>query len=171
MNFLNNLGLVLLTMAGYSIGRILPGKKYQVATELFDGGIIVVLWIGALASGFVGKRFSILLWFGIGILIGSLITLVVRPTLPSADIKIRTEEKRKNIFQKLWLGWKAFAFRMGNFQGRLILLLFYFTIVTPFGIINRFFRDPLCLKKPAGDSFWITLVTSEKEIKDARRQY
>jgi len=157
-------------MVGYSIGRVLPGKKYKITAELFDGGIIVALWVGALVSSFAEKWFSILLWFGIGILIGSLITLVVRSTLPPEAIEILIE-KKKNVFQKLWVVWVAFAFRMGNFQGRLILLLFYFTIVTPFGIINRFFRDPLYLKKPANDSFWFTLTAPEKKIEDARRQY
>jgi len=170
MDFLSNIGLVLVTMVGYSTGRVLPGKKYKVTPELFDGGIIVVLWVGALVDCYVGKWLSILLWFGIGILVGSLITLVVRSTLSHACIEIPIEEKKK-IFQKLWMEWKTFAFRMGNFQGRLILLLFYFTIVTPFGIINRFFRDPLYLKKPTGDSFWFTLTTPEKKIEDARRQY
>ena len=170
MDFLSNLGLVLLTMVGYSIGRVLPGKKHKVTVELFDGGIIVALWVGALVSSFEEKWFSILLLFGIGILIGSLITLVVRSTLPPADIEIIIE-KKKNVFQKLWVEWIAFAFRMGNFHGRLILLLFYFTIVTPFGIINRFFRDPLYLKKPTSDSFWFTLTAPEKKIEDARRQY
>jgi hypothetical protein len=60
---------------------------------------------------------------------------------------------------------------MGNFQGRLILLLVYFTIVAPFGIINSFFRDPLHLKKPTGDSFWFTRTPPEEKIEDARRQY
>lgn len=170
MDFLSNLGLVLLTMVGYSIGCVLPGKKYEVTAELFDGGTIVVLWVGALVFSFEEKWFSIFLWFGIGILIGLLITLVVRSTLPPADIEVLIE-KKKNVFQKLWVEWKIFAFRMGNFQGRLILLLFYFTIVTPFGIINRFSRDPLYLKKPSGDSFWFTLTPPEKKIEDARRQY
>ena len=170
MDFLSNIGLVLVTMVGYSTGRVLPGKKYKVTPELFDGGIIVVLWVGALVDCYVEKWLSILLWFGIGILVGSLITLVVRSTLSHACIEIPIEEKKK-IFQKLWMEWKTFAFRMGNFQGRLILLLFYFTIVTPFGIINRFFRDPLYLKKPTGDSFRFTLTTPKKKIEDARRQY
>ena len=170
MDFLSNLGLVLLTMVGYSIGRVLPGKKHKVTAELFDGVIIVALWVGALVSSYAERWFSILLWFSIGILLGSLITLVVRSTLPPADIEILIE-KKKNVFQKLWVGWKIFAFRMGNFQGRLILLLFYFTIVTPFGIINRFFRDPLYLKKPSGDSFWFTRTPPDKKIEDARRQY
>ena len=128
------------------------------------------LWVGALASSFAEKLFSFLFWIGIGVLVGSLVTRVVRSTLPPADIEIQIE-KKKNIFQKVWMEWKIFAFRMGNFQGRLVLLLFYFTIVTPFGIINRFFRDPLHEKKPTGDSFWFTLTTPEKKIEDARRQY
>lgn len=171
MGFVGNLGLVLLTMVGYSIGRVLPGKKFKIAAELYDGSIIVILWVGALVSSFAGKSFSLLLWFGMGVVIGSLITLIVRPTLPPAEINTPIEKKKKNQLQKLWVEWKSFAFRMGNFQGRLILLLFYFTILAPFGIINRLFRDPLYLRKPTGDSFWFTLITPEKEIEHARRQY
>jgi len=170
MGLLNNLGIVALTMAGYSIGRILPGKKYKIYAELFDGVIIVALWVGMLASSFAEKWFSFLIWIGIGMFTGSLVTLVVRSTLPTADGETRIE-KKENIFLELWEIWKAFAFRMGSFQGRLILLLFYFIIVTPFGIINTFFRDPLHLKEPTGDSFWLPLTLPEKKIEDARRQY
>lgn len=170
MDFLSKLGLILLTMVGYSIGRIQPGKRYKITTELFDGGIIVVLWVGALVFSTKEKWFSILLWFGIGFLIGSIITLVMRSILPTADIET-IHEKKKSLFQELWGEWKNFAFRMGNFQGRLILLLLYFTIVTPFGIINSFFRDPLYLKKPTVDSFWFTRTPPDKKIEDARRQY
>ena len=61
MDFLSNIGLVLVTMVGYSTGRVLPGKKYKVTPELFDGGIIVVPWVGALVDCYVGKWLSILL--------------------------------------------------------------------------------------------------------------
>lgn len=170
MEILRNLGLVLMAMVGYSIGRVLLGKNYKVTAELFDGGLIMVLWVCALVSSNMEKWFPILLWFSTGMLIGSLITLVVRSNLPHVDVEIPIE-KKKNMVQKLWMKWKIFAFRIGNFQGRLILLLFYFTIVAPFGIINRFFKDPLHEKKPTGDSFWFTLASPEKKIEDARRQY
>jgi hypothetical protein len=171
MFFLNNLGLVLLTMVGYSIGRVLPGKKFKIAAELFDGAIIVVLWVGALVTDFRDKPFSIGMGLITGMIVGLLVTLVIRSTLPPADKNIPVENKKKNSFQKLWGRWKSFAFRMGNFQGRLILLLFYFSILAPFGIINRFFRDPLNLKKVNKDSYWFDLTTPAKEIEDARRQY
>ena len=170
MEFLNNLGLVLLTMVGYSIGRVLPARKYKVAAELFDGAIIMVLWIGALLSGFAGRTISIWIWFGIGLLSGSLVTLFIRSTLLPDDKK-QTAEEKKNQIKKFWDEWKSFAFRMGNFQGRLILLLFYFTILMPFGIINLLFRDPLNLKKTKKTSFWYALATSENDIENARRLY
>ena len=171
MDFLSNLGLVLLTMVGYSVGRVLPGRKYNIAAELFDGLIIVILWVGALVSNFAGKWVSVLIWFGIGLLFGALITLMTCSKLSPAATNLPIQKKKNNFFKNIWEIWKAFAFRMGNFQSRLLLLLFYFAIVTPFGIIYRLFKDPLHLKKSSDNSFWFPLAAPEKNIDNARRQF
>lgn len=47
----------------------------------------------------------------------------------------------------LWARWKVFARRVGNFQARVILTLFYFTIALPFGVIYRLVADPLAMKR------------------------
>ncbi len=39
-----------------------------------------------------------------------------------------------------------FAKVVGNFNGQVILTLFYFTIVLPFGLISRIFGDALNMK-------------------------
>jgi hypothetical protein len=170
MGFLNNLGLVLLTMVGYSIGRVLSARKYKVAAELFDGVIIMVLWICAIIFQVNGKTHSIWLWIGIGLLSGLIVTFFAHSSL-IPDNQKQTAGTKGNLFQNILNEWKSFAFRMGNFQGRTVLLFFYFTILMPFGIMDRFFRDPLNLKKTKKDTYWYALNTSDNELENAKRQY
>jgi hypothetical protein len=171
MNFFGGLGLVLLTMVAYSIGRVLPGKKHIIGAELYDGVTIITLWVLALTISGIKEPFAYLLWIGAGVVTGALITLAVRASLPSAETTITPELKNGSLFSKLWARWKAFAFRMGGFQGRLILLLFYFTILAPFGIVSSLFRNPLKLRNPAVSSFWFPMQAADKEIEEARRQF
>ncbi|MCD6355961.1 MAG: hypothetical protein J7L66_01640 [Anaerolineaceae bacterium] len=172
MGFLGDLGLILLAMVSYSIGRVLPARKQSISVELYDGGIITALMI------FLLFKSSALSWLTYPLLtisvmlIGAVTTFLTRASLPLLDnIETNRTENEDSFFSKLWGRWKAFAFRMGGFQGRLILLLFYFTILAPFGIINTLFRNPLNLKKPVGNSFWFPLGTTDTKINDARRQF
>ena len=56
---------------------------------------------------------------------------------------------------RFWEGWKSFARSMGGFQSRLLMGLFYFFIVTPFGVALRIFGDPLHLRRTKESSNWI----------------
>ena len=49
----------------------------------------------------------------------------------------------KSFLQQLWSGWLQLTKRLGDFQARWILTVFYFTVVLPFGLITRVFLDPL----------------------------
>ena len=48
--------------------------------------------------------------------------------------------------RSLWEGWKRVARKIGNFQARIILLVFYFVVVCPFALVVRWTSDPLSLK-------------------------
>ena len=71
--------------------------------------------------------------------------------------------------RRAWEGWKRFARRLGDFQARVLLTLFYFVVAAPFALGVRALSDPLrrsappawLPKEPAGDD-----VTAY-----ARRQY
>jgi hypothetical protein len=56
------------------------------------------------------------------------------------------EAKRPGTMQRLWEGWKRVAKRIGDFQVRLLLLLFYFLVLAPFALAVRWFSDPLSIK-------------------------
>ena len=51
------------------------------------------------------------------------------------------------LLKRAWQGWKAIAKKIGNFQARVILSVFYAILVLPFGLAVRLFSDPLRIKK------------------------
>ncbi len=72
--------------------------------------------------------------------------------------------------KKFWHAWKRFGQVMGDFIGRLVLTVFYFTLFMPFGLGVRFFADPLALR-PSGPSKWLERTTKDLTIDDSRRLY
>jgi hypothetical protein len=50
-------------------------------------------------------------------------------------------------YKKAWAAWKALAHKIGNFQARVVLSIFYAVLVLPFGLAARWFSDPLRIKK------------------------
>jgi hypothetical protein len=59
---------------------------------------------------------------------------------------------------------------IGDAQGRLIALLFYFTVLVPFGIGSRLFSDPLRRKLPGGSATWLERLPVSRSLDDAKRQ-
>ncbi len=51
-----------------------------------------------------------------------------------------------NVFRQLWEQWKRIARRIGDVQARVLLILFYFVILAPFGMVVRWATDPLAIK-------------------------
>ena len=72
------------------------------------------------------------------------------------------------IWQKIWEGWKRIGGFIGDFFGRLILTLFYFTLVLPFGLLMRLFRDPLSLRRTESPT-WQAREDNETTLEAARR--
>jgi hypothetical protein len=46
----------------------------------------------------------------------------------------------------LWEWWKQVAHKIGNFQARFILALFYYLVLGPFAVVVRWLSDPLAIK-------------------------
>jgi hypothetical protein len=49
------------------------------------------------------------------------------------------------MLKRLWQAWKELAHRIGNFQARVVLTIFY-ALLAPFGVGTRLFSDPLRTK-------------------------
>jgi hypothetical protein len=73
------------------------------------------------------------------------------------------------ILRKLWAGWKRFGQFMGDFIGRLVLTIFYFTIFLPFGIAMRLWADRLDIKQRVRPG-WHERKTQDLTLEDSRRQ-
>ncbi len=71
----------------------------------------------------------------------------------------------------LWTRWKALARRAGNFQARVVLTVFYFTLAEPFGLAARWGSDPLRLKKRSGTPGWMARTGRASDLDELRRQY
>jgi hypothetical protein len=61
--------------------------------------------------------------------------------------------------------------QIGNVWARILFSVFYFVIVTPFGLAVRFLSDPLQLKRRNGTSHWQPKTPQEHTLEEARRQF
>lgn len=74
----------------------------------------------------------------------------------------------------LWLKWLQLAKIIGNFNGQVILTIFYLIVILPLGLIYRFFADPLeikrgfILKQKSNFRRW---EHPKDNLENARRQY
>lgn len=76
----------------------------------------------------------------------------------------------RNLWQRFIAWWMPIAEAIGNFMNRVILSVFYFVIVMPFGLGVRLFSDPLRIKK-VPKSGWTSFVTRSDGVDGARKQF
>lgn len=67
--------------------------------------------------------------------------------------------------------WSASVHDIGDFQSRVVLTAFYFTVFVPFAVLTRLFSDPLRLRHRAPGTDWQAWVNRDSDVNAARRQY
>lgn len=65
----------------------------------------------------------------------------------------------------VWRWWKRVAHRIGDFQARVILILFYFVVLGPFALAVRWKFDPLAMK-PGAPRGWLPRVAAAGSVLD-----
>ena len=75
-----------------------------------------------------------------------------------------------NWWRRAWERWKRIATVVGDFQARVVLSLFYFVIVLPFGLAVRIFSDPLKLSKKQ-QAGWTDFAERTQTVEEARKQF
>jgi hypothetical protein len=70
----------------------------------------------------------------------------------------------------IWESWKKIAHKIGTFQSRVILTIFYFVILFPAGIVYSTFKDVLGIKK-VRSSEWINKQSKNQTLEELRKQY
>ena len=87
---------------------------------------------------------------------------------------MKTQAQKRSqpgFFRGLWEGWKRIARKIGNFQARIVMAIFYFTVFCPFALAVRWGTDPLAIKAnaPCG---WQPLSPPEgSHLERARKQF
>ncbi len=74
------------------------------------------------------------------------------------------------LIQDFWHGWRAFGQFLGNWLARVVLTIFYFTVLVPFGLGVRLFADPLHIKKQPPE-LWRPRTTGDQKFEDVVRQF
>jgi len=72
--------------------------------------------------------------------------------------------------RRLWQQWRSLARKAGNFQARILLTVFYFTVAAPFGLGTRWFADPLHARRVRGASAWDSRESRAVNLTELRRQ-
>jgi hypothetical protein len=89
-------------------------------------------------------------------------------TLPGGEAR---ELRKMSRAQSVWSWWKGVARKIGDVQGRLLLILFYFLLLAPFALVVRWWSDPLAIKANAPRG-WRTRDDREgTPIERAARQF
>jgi hypothetical protein len=173
MDWLSGLVLVLLTLVGYSSGSVLAGRGRSIVPGLFDAIVVLILWAMALASRPVlGRWTSIILWLLIGALAGALLILARRSRFPKPRGRgLVQQTETKTGLGAIWQAWMSFSHEMGDFQGRILLIFFYFVVVTPFALLVVLFSDPLRLRNKEAQTYWLPRPAMPKGLEEARRQF
>ena len=175
METLSFIVLILLSLVGYSAGAVSrSGKFVEVKPQIIDLILVVTIWTGAIISRIIlglNKWFLILIWVTLSIIIGILAVWPRRLSEEKAPSSKRLKGTSKNPIKKLWLSWENFSKRMGSFQSRIILSLFYFIFVTPFALGVRIFSDPLNIKHHSSKSHWLSKKEIKYDLEQYRRQF
>jgi hypothetical protein len=75
------------------------------------------------------------------------------------------------MLRKLWERWKVVAQKIGDVQSRLLLCIFYFVVLAPFGIGVRILSDRLHLRQQS-HSHWLPKESNSTTLwQNARRQF
>lgn len=72
------------------------------------------------------------------------------------------------MLKRGWRAWKAIARKIGNFQARVLLTLFYVIVVFPFGMPVHLFSDRLRIKRRP--TSWLDHPDDVYDLNWARRQ-
>ena len=75
------------------------------------------------------------------------------------------------FLKKFWEKWKAFGHKVGNFQARLILSVFYFIVICPFAAVVKYAAKPLRLKALHASNWLPNQAKGGDMMAQARRQF
>lgn len=70
-----------------------------------------------------------------------------------------------------WSRWRALSQKAADLLARIILTVFYFTVLVPFAAVRTWLADPLRLRRDNQPCHWLPRQTRDCTLEDARRQF
>ena len=107
--------------------------KFTAVMGLALNGVLFLLWRKGVVPG-------VLCWVAVGVALAAIVVAMIRP----------------HWFRGFYRGGMTLSFQVGQIIGKVILTLFFFTIVTPMGLLLRLMgKDLLQLKRtPEKKTYW-----------------
>jgi hypothetical protein len=176
MEALSYVVLVLLSLFGYSGGAAgRTGKSKDLKPGIADLFLIVLIWTVAIYSRLAydfNKWVLIIVWLGISAVVGIIAVSFRKWPAKDKSGRDREEDLPSGTFKRLWRRWTIFSKRMGSFQSRVLLSLFFFVIISPVAFLITVLGDPLKIKKKKPkDTYWSAKTASPLGLEDFRRQF
>ena len=162
--------LILLSLMGYSAGAVgKAGRLVELRPQIIDLILVLAIWAGGIYSRIaldLDKWLVIPAWAFLSVMIG---VLAIWPRKLSEEIASREKdltgrrqrETSKNLLKKLWGEWQGFFSRAGSLQSRIALSLFFLILVSPLALGVKTFSDPLGIKHPSNESYWLPKMKTE----------
>ena len=70
-----------------------------------------------------------------------------------------------------WSRWRELSQKAADVQARVLLTVFYFTVMAPFGIMMGLVKDPLRVKSRPSGTYWVERKPVSETLADAHRQF
>lgn len=70
-----------------------------------------------------------------------------------------------------WSRWRELSQKAADVQARVLLTVFYFTLMLPFGLVFGLLKDPLRIKQRPHGSYWVERKPVSDKLADAQRQF
>lgn len=169
------IALLLLSLVGFSAGAVVKTRKsVGLKPHIMDLFLVGIIWSGALYSKStveVNKWILIVVWLGIAFVLGIISKILWKRKTAEISIDKKFEKIPGRLVKRLWFKWNLFALRMGGFQSRIFLAIFFFLVVSPFAFITKIFSDPLRIKDRDFKSHWVERIESKLNLESFRRQF
>jgi len=76
-----------------------------------------------------------------------------------------------NLARRLWSWWKRVGRKIGDFQARVLLSVFYYSLFAPFAIGVRWLADPLGIKGSTTKGWQVRGADTGSPVERATRQF
>jgi len=175
METISFLVLILLCLVGYSAGAVAKaGKSVELRPQIVDLTLVLIIWAGAIYTKValdLNRWLVVLVWVVLSIMVGILAIWPRRLREENVSSAKAPEATPNSLVKRLWQSWANFSRRMGSFHSRIVLSLFFFTVVTPFATAVRVLSDPLRIRHRTEVTHWVPRTETDVDLERFRRQF